>query len=84
MTSYLKMVTVQEKAMCIVRFSETKSVTKMERSYRTRYRRDPPSDNANRRWLKQFREAGNVLHLKETERPSTSQEVVNRIQEAFS
>jgi hypothetical protein len=46
--------------------------------------KNPPSGKAIRRWLKQFREAGNVLHLKGAGRPSTSQEDVDRIQEAFS
>jgi hypothetical protein len=33
---------------------------------------DPPSDNAIRRWLKQFQETGSVLHRKGVGRPSTS------------
>jgi hypothetical protein len=62
MTSYLKMTTVQEKAMSILWFFETKSVTKMQSPYRTQYGKAPPSDNAIRRWLKQFKETGSVLH----------------------
>jgi hypothetical protein len=42
-----------------------------------------PSDNAIRLWLKQFQETGSVLHRKGAGRPSTSQEDVDRIQEAF-
>jgi hypothetical protein len=34
------------------------------RRYRTQYGKDPPSDNAIRRWLKQFQETGSVLHRK--------------------
>jgi ABC-type uncharacterized transport system auxiliary subunit len=45
--------------------------------------KDPPSDNANRRWLKQFQETGSVAHRKGTGRQSTSQEDVNKIQEGF-
>jgi arsenate reductase-like glutaredoxin family protein len=70
MTSYLK--------MCVFRFFETKSVIKTQRRYRTQYRKDPPSDNAIRRWLKQFREPGNILHRKGAKMPSTSQEDVAR------
>jgi hypothetical protein len=62
MTSYLKMATIQEKAMCVFWFFETKSVIKMQRRYKTQYGKDPPSDNAIRRWLKQFQETGSVLH----------------------
>jgi transposase len=79
MTSYLKMATVQEKAMCVLWFFETKSVIKMQ----CRYRKDPPSENVIRRWLKQFQENGSVLHRQGMERPSTSQEAADRIQEAF-
>jgi hypothetical protein len=69
------------KAMCILPFFETNSVIKTQRRwYRTQYGNDPPSDNAIRRWLKQFQETGSVLHRKGAERPSTSQENVDRIQ----
>jgi hypothetical protein len=66
MTSYLKMVTVHEKAMCVLWFCETKSRIKTQRSYRTQYGKDPPSDNEGRRWLKQFQGTGSVLHRKGT------------------
>jgi hypothetical protein len=62
-TSCLKMATVQEKAMCVRWFCETKSVVKMQLRYRTRYRKD--------------------LYWQGAERPSTSQEDVDRIQEEF-
>jgi arsenate reductase-like glutaredoxin family protein len=60
------MATVQEKAMCVLRFFETKSVM-TQRRYRAQYGKYPPSDNAIRRWLKQFQETSNVLHRKERE-----------------
>jgi hypothetical protein len=56
--------TVQEKAMCVLWFLETKSVIKTQRHYRTQYGKDPPSDNAIRLWLKQFQGTGNILHRK--------------------
>jgi hypothetical protein len=62
MTSYPKMVTVQEKVMCVLWFFEIKSVIKIQCRYRTQYGNDPPSDNDIRRWLKQFQETGSVLH----------------------
>jgi hypothetical protein len=49
------MATVQEKALCVLWFYETKSVTKMQRRYRTQYGKKPPSDKAIQRWLKQFK-----------------------------
>jgi hypothetical protein len=56
------MATVQEKAMCVVWFFETKSVVKTQRRYRTQYGKGPLSDNAIRRWVKQFQETGGGLH----------------------
>jgi hypothetical protein len=78
------MVTVQDNAMCVLRFFEAKTVIKTQRRYRTQYEKDPPSDNAIRRWLKQFQETGSVLHRKGAGRPSTSQEDVDRTQESWT
>jgi hypothetical protein len=36
------------------------------------------------RWLEQFQETDNVLHRKGSGSPNTSQEDVDRVQEAFS
>jgi hypothetical protein len=43
-----------------------------------------PSGNAIRRWLRQFKDAGNVLRRKEVGRPRTSQEPVDRSQEVWT
>ncbi|GBL87293.1 hypothetical protein AVEN_270553-1 [Araneus ventricosus] len=58
------MATVQEKAMCVLWFSETKSVITTQRRFRTTYKKDPPSDNSIRCWLIQFQETGSVLDRK--------------------
>jgi hypothetical protein len=52
--------------MCELWFFETKSVIKMQRRYRTQYGKDPASDNAIRRWLKQFQETGIAVAAIET------------------
>jgi hypothetical protein len=70
--------------MFVLWFFETKSVIKSHRRYRTQYRKDPLSDNDIRRWLNQFQETGSVMHRTGARIPSTSQEDVIRIQEAFS
>jgi hypothetical protein len=68
----------------VLGFFETKPVIKTQRRYRTQYGKAPPSDNVIRRWVKQFQETGSVLHRKGAGRPSTSQEVLDRIQEAWT
>jgi hypothetical protein len=60
MAQYLKMTIVQEQAMCILWFFETKSAIKM-------YRKDPSSDNSIPLWLKQFQETGTVTFCTEEE-----------------
>jgi transposase len=77
------MATVRKTAMCVLRYFETKSFIKTQCRYRTQYGKAPPSDDAIRRWLKQFQETGSVLRRKGAGRPSTSQEDVDRMQEAF-
>jgi hypothetical protein len=48
-------------------FFKTKSVIKKQRRYRTQYGKDPPSDNVDRRSLKQFKETDTSLHLTEAQ-----------------
>jgi hypothetical protein len=50
-------------------FSETKSVIKKQRRYRTQYGKYPPSDNAIRRRLKQFLETCDIVAAIETVTP---------------
>jgi hypothetical protein len=83
MTSYNKMATVQEKAMCVLWFFETTTVTKTQ-SLQNSIRKRSTSDNSIRRLLKQFQEAGSVLYRKRAGRPSTSPEDVDPIREPFS
>jgi transposase len=78
------MATVQERTMCVIWFFETKSNIKAQHHYRTQHGKDPPSDKAIRRWLKQFQETGSVVHRNGAGRPSSSQEDVGRILEAFT
>jgi hypothetical protein len=49
------MATVSKKAMCVLRFFETKSVIETQCCYRNQYRKDLPSDNSIPRRLKQLR-----------------------------
>lgn len=63
----LKMASAQEKAMCVMWFFQTKFVITIQRRFKSTYKKDPPSDNSIRRWLKPFWEMGSVLHKKERE-----------------
>jgi transposase len=70
----------RERQCAYFRFFETKTVIKTQRRYRTQNWIDPPSENAVRRWIKQFQETGSVLYRNVEGRPSTSQKDADWIQ----
>ena len=39
-----------EKAFCVLTFNECRSVTIVQRQFRTKFGKEPPSDNSIRRW----------------------------------
>jgi hypothetical protein len=73
------MATIQDNAMRVLWFLETKSVIKTQRRYRTQHRKD-----AFRRWIQQFIETDCVSNRKEGEELRISKQGVDRIQEAFT
>jgi hypothetical protein len=75
---FCEMATVQERAHCVGRFFETKSVTQTQRNYRTQFNKQPPSDYA-RRCL----ETGSVHDRKRSDRPGVSDECVETIHASF-
>ncbi|MCQ7131119.1 DUF4817 domain-containing protein [Salmonella enterica] len=77
------MATPQEKAQCVSWLIETKSDTQVQRNFRTKYGREPPSRPTIRAWHKKFMETGSVLQQKGSGRPSTSAGDVERVRDAF-
>ena len=53
-----------EKAFCVLTFQECRSVTIVQRQFRTKFGKEPPSDNSIRRWYAQFQETGCVSKRK--------------------
>jgi hypothetical protein len=49
-----EMATVQERALCVVWLSETKSLAQTQRNYRTQFNEQPPIDYARRDWQRRF------------------------------
>ena len=77
------MTTPQEKAQCVSWFIETKSDTQVQRNYRTKYGKVPPSRGSIREWHKKFMETGSVLHRAGAGRRRTSVDDVDRVRTAF-
>jgi transposase len=78
-----KMATPQERARTVVWVCETKSVTQMQRNFRTHYQKDPPSRNSIIDWKKKFLETGSVSK-KSSGRPSTSNDDAECVREALA
>ena len=73
----------QEKAQCVEWFIETRFELQVQRNFRTRYGRNPPSRTSIREWYKRFKETGSCQKQKSTGRPSTSAADVERVRESF-
>ena len=58
------MATPQEKAQCVEWFIETRSDTQVQRNFRTRYGRNPPSRTSIRELYKRFNETGSCQKQK--------------------
>jgi hypothetical protein len=55
-----------EKTFCVLTFHECRSVTIVQRQFRTKLGKEPPSDNSIRRRYAQFQETGCVCKRKST------------------
>ena len=76
------MITVQEKAMSVLRKWELKSIL-VQRRHRMQYGKDSPTHEPIQRWCRQFQATGSVLHSKRAGRPSVSDIDVTRVNAAF-
>jgi hypothetical protein len=49
-----------EKSFCVLEYHTNKSVVAVQRAFRAKYTKDPPTDKTIRAWYKQFIETGCV------------------------
>ena len=68
-----------EKAFCVLTFQECRSVTIVQRQFRTKFGKELPSDNSTRRWYAQFQETGCVCKRESTSRPSVTEQQVEHV-----
>lgn len=73
----------QVKAQCVEWYVETKSPIAVQRRFRTRYNRNPPSKNTIKAWYNKFKNSGTVHHRKGNGRRRVSEENIQRIQQSF-
>src|SRR5688572_14428605 len=77
------MASAAEKAQCVLWFEQFKSPTIVQREYRRQFKKKPPSRSAIRRWHKQFKGTGSILDRKRSGRPTTEENVIKVVQNAF-
>ncbi|KAG8260444.1 ARS-binding factor 1 [Homalodisca vitripennis] len=77
------MLTVQQKAQCVIWYAESKSIVSVRRLFlRTYPGQTAPDNKAIVRWFNQFRETGTVGKKSRPGRPRTSEENVERIRQS--
>lgn len=74
---------MQQKAECVEKFIELRSVTAVRRWYTTKYGNPAPSENSLRQWHRQFRDRGTLGHAPRSGRPRISDADVARIERTF-
>ena len=52
------MAALGEKSFCMLKYHTNKSVVTVQRAFRAKYAKDPPTDETIRAWYKQFIEPG--------------------------
>ena len=77
------MLTIQQKAQCVLWYNELKSPTAVQRKFRNEFGQDPPHTNSIKRWFKNFMETGSILDRKRSGRPSIDEEPVDAVHVAF-
>ena len=73
------MLTIQQKAQCVLRYHKLKSPTSVQRKFRNEFGQDPPHTNSIRRWFKNLMETSSILDRKRLGRPSIDEETVDAI-----
>ena len=78
------MATGEEKAYAVLEFHSLRSAITVQRHFRTKFHKEPPSANTIRRWYQQFLTTGCLCKGKSTGRPAVSEETVERVRMSFT
>ena len=77
------MLTIQQKAQCLLWYHKLKSPTAVQRKFRNEFGQDPLHTNSIKRWFKNFMETGNILDRKRSGWPSIDEKTVDAVRLAF-
>ena len=76
------MLTIQQKAQCVLWYHKLKSPTAVQRKFRNEFGQDPHT-NSKKRWFKNFMEIGSILDRKRSSRPNIDEETVDAVRVVF-
>jgi hypothetical protein len=72
-----------KKLFCVLGYHTSKSVVTVQRAFRAKYVKDPPTDKIIRAWYEQFTETGCRRKQKSSGRPLTAEDDVERVRANF-
>jgi len=72
-----------EKSFCVLEYQTSKSVVTVQRAFRAKYGKDPPTDKIVRAWYQQFTETGCLCKQKSSGHPLTAEDDVERVRASF-
>lgn len=72
-----------EKAYCVLELAKTNSVTVVQRYFRTKYGKPPPTRQSIYDWYERFESSGCVCKKKSTGRPSVTEEKIDSVRDVF-
>ena len=77
------MLTIQQKAQCILWYHKLKSPTTVQSKFRNEFGQNPPHTNSIKRWYKNFMETSSILDHKRSGTPTIEEETVDAVCVAF-
>ena len=77
------MLTIQQKAQCVLWYHKLKSPTAVEHKFRNEFEQDPSLTNSIKRWFKNCMEIRSILDGKRLGRPNINEETVDAVHIAF-
>jgi hypothetical protein len=73
-----------EKSFCVLGYHTSKSAFSVQRAFRTKYAKDPPTDKTLRAWYKHLTKTGCLCKQKSSGRPVTAEDDIERVGAKFS
>ena len=64
------MLTIEQKAQCVLWYHKLESPTAVQSKFRNEFGQDSPYTNSIKRWFKNFMETGSIFDRKESGRPT--------------